>query len=214
MLPIDNEERKAIPIFSGFVTYFPDAMAAVAQLSAICSEQHSPGEPLHWAKEKSGDELNSQMRHLTDIGATGKDGRDTEGVLHATKNAWRGMANLQRLADAGVNIFAEPPEEKTDGQRRFEAGHVFPFEEPEAEPGKFDHCPDSTTFAPEVSEPRKLAEKGAWYVVQFRNEQNADGRTYTSYYGPFTTIIEAEKFAQLNPNNIIGIRSIHAINYP
>ena len=32
--------------------------------------------------------------------------RDKEGVMHATKEAWRGLANLQRLSDSGVNIYA------------------------------------------------------------------------------------------------------------
>ena len=32
-LPTNAEERKAIPIYTGFVKYFPDAMAAVAKIS-------------------------------------------------------------------------------------------------------------------------------------------------------------------------------------
>lgn len=107
-LPADSKARKAIPVYSGFVKYFPDAIAAVAQLSFIANEQHNPGEPLHWAKDKSVDELDAHMRHmLDDINASP---RDEDGVLHAVKMAWRAMANLQRLADSGVNIFAvEPP---------------------------------------------------------------------------------------------------------
>lgn len=104
-LPTDAQERKGIPIYSGFVKYFPDAMAAVAQLSFIGNEQHHPGTPLHWDKSKSQDELDALMRHTVD-NAKGTL-RDTEGVLHAVKTAWRAMANLQRLADSGVNIFAE-----------------------------------------------------------------------------------------------------------
>jgi hypothetical protein len=103
-LPKDAAARKAIPIYSGFVAYFPDAMAAVAQLSFIANEQHNPGQPLHWDKSKSADELDAFMRHMVD-GI--KDPRDCDGVMHAVKEAWRAMANLQRLADSGVNIFAE-----------------------------------------------------------------------------------------------------------
>lgn len=102
-LPTEAATRKAIPIYSGFVKYFPDAIAAVAELSRIANEQHNPGEELHWAKEKSSDEGDALMRHQTEHGAGRL--RDLEGVLHATKVAWRGMAQLQRLADSGVNIF-------------------------------------------------------------------------------------------------------------
>lgn len=106
-LPTDAQERKSIPVYSGFVKYFPDAMAAVAQLSFIANEQHNPGESMRWNKELSTDELDALMRHMIDdVGMTK---RDAEGVMHAVKIAWRGMANLQRLADQGVNIFAVDP---------------------------------------------------------------------------------------------------------
>lgn len=98
MLPTDAQARKNIPIYSGFIKYFPDAMIKVAQLSKIGNDQHNPGQPLHWAKEKSGDELDAFMRHMIDD-ATGVP-LDLDGVEHATKMAWRAMANLQRLCDA------------------------------------------------------------------------------------------------------------------
>ena len=111
MLPKDAGMRKSIPVYRGFVQYFPDAIAAVAQLSQLANDQHNPGEPLHWAKEKSTDELDAMMRHLLD---SQSEERDDEGVLHMVKVAWRAMANLQRMADAGINLFAEklevPPE--------------------------------------------------------------------------------------------------------
>ena len=105
-LPIDPQTRKEIPVYSGFVCYFPDAMAAIAQLSFIANEQHNPGEPMHWAKDKSSDELDAYMRHMLDDLDENISDRDTEGVLHAVKMGWRSMANLQRLADSGVNIYA------------------------------------------------------------------------------------------------------------
>jgi hypothetical protein len=105
-LPTDPKERKAIPIYSGFVKYFPRAMAAVAQLSQIANEQHNPGEPLHWAKEKSTDEQDALMRHVVDQ-AQGEL-YDGDRVLHATKEAWRGMANLERLLESGVAPLAPP----------------------------------------------------------------------------------------------------------
>ena len=107
-LPTDPAARKAIPIYSGFVKYFPDAMAAVAELSRIGNDQHNPGQPLHWAKGKSTDERDALMRHLLDE-AIDPDHRDPDGVHPAVKAAWRAMAQLQRLADAGVDIFAVDP---------------------------------------------------------------------------------------------------------
>ena len=94
-LPTTAKERKAIPMYSGFVKYFPDAMAEVAKLSQKGNEQHHPGQPLHWDRAKSTDELDALMRHLKDAG-----GFDTDGERHSTKVAWRAMANLQKELEA------------------------------------------------------------------------------------------------------------------
>lgn len=98
-LPTDDAARKQIRAFMGFVAYFPDAMALVALLSKRANDQHNPGEPVHWAKEKSKEELDSLVNHLIDIGSKGELSQDADGMLDAIKVAWRGMANLQRLAD-------------------------------------------------------------------------------------------------------------------
>ena len=55
-LPTDAKERKDVPVATGFVDYFPDAMVAVAGLSRVGNDQHNPGKPLHWDRSKSGDE--------------------------------------------------------------------------------------------------------------------------------------------------------------
>ncbi len=94
-LPLDAKERKNIPIYSGCIAYFPDALAAVAELSRIGNEQHNPGKPLHWDRSKSGDELDALMRHLMGSGTI-----DTDGVRHSTKVAWRALANLQKEIEA------------------------------------------------------------------------------------------------------------------
>lgn len=88
------EERKGIPVYTGFIKYFPRAIMAIARLSKVANDQHNPGEPLHWAKEKSQDESDAMMRHLIDdiIGEE----LDSDGILHLTKVAWRAMANLER----------------------------------------------------------------------------------------------------------------------
>lgn len=99
MLPTDAAKRKEVPIYSGFFKYFPLAIAAVAELSRKGNEQHNPGKPLHWDRSKSGDELDAQMRHVTDMAMQGDDAVDADGELHATKNAWRSMANLQKILE-------------------------------------------------------------------------------------------------------------------
>lgn len=89
------QERKQRPLFSGVLRYFPDALLEVAYVSYIGNEQHNPGEPLHWAKEKSTDEADACMRHLMESGTL-----DTDGTRHSAKAAWRALANLQRELDA------------------------------------------------------------------------------------------------------------------
>lgn len=90
--------RKQRPVYSGVLAYFPDALLEVAHVSFLGNEQHNPGEPLHWAKEKSTDEPDALVRHLIDR-ARGEV-RDTEGARHLAKAAWRALANLQREIDA------------------------------------------------------------------------------------------------------------------
>jgi len=94
-LPTDAKARKATPIYSGCIAYFPDAIAAVAQLSQIGNEQHNPGKPLHWDRSKSGDEADALMRHLLQ-----KDEVDKDGVPHSVKVAWRGLAAAQKYLEA------------------------------------------------------------------------------------------------------------------
>lgn len=107
MLPSDAKARKGMPIFSGVIAYFPHAVAAVAECSRIGNTQHNPGQPLHWAKEKSSDETDCILRHATDL-AIDPLHRDADGVLAAVKMAWRALANLERMHDSGADIFAVP----------------------------------------------------------------------------------------------------------
>ena len=98
-LPTDDAKRKQIRAFMGFLVYFPDATALVALLSKTANDQHNPGQPMHWAKDKSKEELDSLVNHLLDIASKGELSQDADGMLDAIKVAWRGMANLQRLVD-------------------------------------------------------------------------------------------------------------------
>lgn len=80
---------------TGVLDYFPDAIAAVAEASRLGNDQHAPGEPLHWARGKSTDQLNTAVRHMIQRG-----GRDTDGGRHLAKAAWRILAALQEEIEA------------------------------------------------------------------------------------------------------------------
>lgn len=127
VLPIpvtDSTTRKATPIWSGVLRYFPDALAAVARLSKAGNDKHNPGEPLHWSRDKSNDHGDCLVRHqLT------PDMIDPEtGELHATAVAWRALAQLQLLEEARV---LKPPAARRHGynpETRYETndGRVLP----------------------------------------------------------------------------------------
>ena len=87
----EKEDRKKIPIYSGVINYFPDAIKEVAKCSYAGQQQHNPDKPLAWDRSKSGDELDALMRHLIDAGTI-----DIDGVRHSAKVAWRALANLQK----------------------------------------------------------------------------------------------------------------------
>lgn len=90
---LEAQERKNTPVYSGVIKYFPDALKAVARVSKAGNDQHQPGEPLHWAREKSTDQLDALIRHLVDY-ASGNI-IDTDGQPHLAKVAWRALAQLQ-----------------------------------------------------------------------------------------------------------------------
>jgi hypothetical protein len=93
----DSKARKATPVYSGFLNYFPEAVAAVAQLSFDGNEKHNPGEPLHWSHDKSNDHKDCIARHLLELGAYDPDDR----YLHDVKLAWRALANLTTVLRSG-----------------------------------------------------------------------------------------------------------------
>lgn len=79
-----------MPVYSGVLKYFPDAILELARVSYVGNEQHNPGEPLHWSRGKSNDHKDALMRHLIDAGQI-----DDDGVRHSAKVAWRALASLQ-----------------------------------------------------------------------------------------------------------------------
>jgi len=87
----DAEGRKQQPVASGVLDYFPDALVAVAEVSFAGNEQHNPGQPLHWARDKSTDEADAIIRHFLQRGTI-----DSDGIRHSAKMAWRALALLQK----------------------------------------------------------------------------------------------------------------------
>lgn len=89
--PTEAKARKALPLATGCLDYFPDALLAVAELSRIGNEQHNLGKSLHWDRSKSTDEADALARHFIDRGTV-----DVDGARHSTKVAWRALALLQK----------------------------------------------------------------------------------------------------------------------
>jgi hypothetical protein len=94
-LPTDPKERKQIPLYSGVMKYFPDALVAVAKVSWKGNEQHNPGEPLHWSRGKSPDHRDAAMRHLLESEQDGE-----ECIEASAQAAWRMLAILQLEIEA------------------------------------------------------------------------------------------------------------------
>ena len=84
-------KRKGMPVHSGVLNYFPDAIREVARCSQAGNDQHHPGTPLHWDRNKSTDELDALVRHLIEAGTI-----DDDNIRHSVKVAWRSLANLQK----------------------------------------------------------------------------------------------------------------------
>jgi len=91
--PSKAVDRKATPVFSGVLKYFPNALKEVAKCSQAGNDQHHPDKPLHWDMDKSKDEYDALTRHLIDHTINPI---DDDGVLHLTKVCWRALAGLER----------------------------------------------------------------------------------------------------------------------
>lgn len=153
LYPSDAKARKAIPLYSGFISYFPDAVEYcaevpdfagdhnvpfktllahyskdkkpehlrlawqhlvnlhpegadglerdVAKVSWLGNEQHNPGEPLHWARGKSMDQLDAAMRHEVEY----RHGKvvEAKGFPILGQAGWRILAELQLCLEAKVS---------------------------------------------------------------------------------------------------------------
>jgi hypothetical protein len=100
LLQAPSEQRKRYPVASGVIDYFPDALAAVAEVSSLGNQKHNPGQPLHWARGKSMDHADCIARHLTERG--GFDGN----IRHSAALAWRALALLQEELERDLGLDA------------------------------------------------------------------------------------------------------------
>lgn len=89
----DSSTRKGAPVYSGFMSYFPNAIAEVSAFSKYGNDKHNPGEDLHWSFSKSTDHGDCIARHQLQAEEIDPD----SGYLHAVAVAWRAMAQLESL---------------------------------------------------------------------------------------------------------------------
>jgi hypothetical protein len=93
-MPETAEERKKIPLATGLIDYFPDALIAVADISYIGNVQHNLEDDtgtVRWDRSKSKDESDAAMRHFFC-----REDKDSDGRYHAAKACWRMLAFLQK----------------------------------------------------------------------------------------------------------------------
>ena len=108
-LPTDPKERKNVPIGTGVLDYFPDALAEVAKVSFAGQKQHGLDmcKGLRWDRTKSTDESDALIRHYLERYEIDKDG-----LLHAAKMAWRALAFLQKEVELRREMNKKSPAEK------------------------------------------------------------------------------------------------------
>lgn len=112
--PRNSAQRKAEPIHSGVLMYFPDALAAVSRVSKAGNDKHNPGEPLHWERGKSTDQMDCATRHSL----TPEQVDPETGEIELAAQAWRVLAELQlaeerRLHAAGILPYSRVTPETT-----------------------------------------------------------------------------------------------------
>lgn len=97
-LPTDSASRKLIPVHSGFVAYFPAAMAAIAAQSLYNNRKHNEDGQLCWDQSKSKDQSDCLMRHLLDRGDAVVSDDILKQLMELTAECWRKLAELQLFA--------------------------------------------------------------------------------------------------------------------
>jgi hypothetical protein len=106
----DSAVRKMLPVATGVLKYFPNALKCVAFISKVGNDKHNPGQPLHWAKGKSTDQPDCEVRHMLDgfQNAPAEPGLEVLGRLaHKSQKAWRALADLETDCEAVIAEYEE-----------------------------------------------------------------------------------------------------------
>lgn len=80
-----SARRKDQPVTEGFFKYCPAAIRLASEVSRLGNDKHNPGQPLHHARNKSGDHLDCAGRHLLDADSVDGDA----GIIEAVNAFWR-----------------------------------------------------------------------------------------------------------------------------
>lgn len=131
-LPTDYSERKALPLWDFMFGYFVDAWLAVVSVAVAGDKQHkNEGKTIHWAREKSTDQLNTAFRHQFDYGMGVK--KDTDGEWHLAKAIWRLSAQLQLdiEAERGRPTMAETTQADQAERRKRSVYNAIAYQRPE-----------------------------------------------------------------------------------
>lgn len=114
LFPQGADARNKIPLAALF-DYFPLAMIEIAKVIQAGNDQHNPGEPVHWAREKSTDHGNKVFRHWLERGTM-----DTDGTRHTAKAAWRVLAELETECELaqGYDAVAEAKAKRVQAEEQ------------------------------------------------------------------------------------------------
>lgn len=107
---LTSAERKQFPMATGLVDYAPDALAAISHISYLGNEKHNSGQPLHHAREKSGDHPDCVLRHIStrfDVDPAYA-GDILAPVFHKSEAAWRAIMDLQETMERVYNLSPAP----------------------------------------------------------------------------------------------------------
>lgn len=132
VLPSGHAERKNLPLYQVLFGYFPNALQMVTEVAVLGNEQHNPGQPVHWAFDKSNDHADCIIRHQVDFDQVD----EATGLYHAANVAWRALAQLETLAirdgaTPGRAVVRSPAEPVMPRQELFEAAQKEVDEDPD-----------------------------------------------------------------------------------
>lgn len=132
-LPTDAKERKGLPIGTGFLDYFPLAIAEASKASVAGNSQHMPGDHLHWDPQISKDNEDALIRHYIDRYEIDKDG-----VAECGKMVWRAAAVAELIlrgrtrqikVTKWVNVYLATPTVSDPACVRYGQGAIYDTKE-------------------------------------------------------------------------------------